>query len=195
LLRKVEKQKQFWRVEFVCGGRAVRTSRAEFAALTEAARVLSCGLPDVPAIVRKTIEEQQAGQRSRRRLLEQLAEHEARSLLAPEAVTGGGGTETKRVPGVIVRIYDDADAEFLRLLAAKMVGEPGVTVLLATRTGGHVVFAQSRGGPADMGALLGECLTAAGGKGGGPRDFAQGRVPEPQLLEAVLSQAASRLHP
>lgn len=193
LLRKFEKQKQFWRVEFVCGGRAVRTSRAEFTTLAEAARVLSCGWPELPAIVQKNAEEQLAGQRGRRRLLEQLAEHEARALLAPEAVTGGGRTATHRVPPVIVRIYEDADAEFLRLVAARAAAEPGVQMLLATRAGGHVVFAQSAGGPADMGTLLRESLAAAGGKGGGPRDFAQGRAPDSETLDVILSQAAARL--
>ena len=194
LLRKFEKQKQSWRVEFVCGGRAVRASRVEYATLGEAARLFSCGIPDVPAMVQKSLEEQQARQRSQRRLLEQLAEHEGRSLLAPETVTGGGRTQTQRAPGAIIRIYDDADADFLRILAARVVAEPGIQVLLATRAGGHVVFAQSPGGPADMGALLRESLATAGGKGGGPRDFSQGKVPDPQLLDAVLSYASARLN-
>ncbi len=194
LLRKFEKQKQSWRVEFVCGGRAVRISRVEYATLGEAARLFSCGIPDVPAMVQKAQEEQQARQRSQRRLVEQLAEYETRSLLATETVTGGGRTQTQRTATVIVRIYDEADADFLRILAAKVVAEPGIQVLLATRAGGHVVFAQSPGGPADMGALLRESLATAGGKGGGPRDFAQGKIPDPQFLDAVLSHAATRLN-
>ena len=36
LLRKTEKVKQGWRVEFVCGQRAVRTARRDYAVLTEA---------------------------------------------------------------------------------------------------------------------------------------------------------------
>lgn len=193
LLRKFERQKQFWRVEFVCGGRALRTSRAEYAALGEAARLFSCGMLDVPAMVQRSLEEQQAGQRNRRRMLEHLAEHEARSLLAPETLTGGGRTETQRTPGVIVRIYADADGDFLRLVAAKVATEPGIQVLLATRAGGHVVFAQSPGGTADLGALLRESLASAGGKGGGSRDFAQGRVPNLQVLDAILSDVVARL--
>jgi alanyl-tRNA synthetase len=126
-------------------------------------------------------------------MVEQLAEHEAQALLAPETVTGGGRTETQRVPGVITRIYEEADADLLRIVAAKVVAQPGVCILLATRAGGHVVFAQSPGGAADMGALLRESLAAVGGKGGGPRDFAQGSAPDVQHLEAVLSHAVTRL--
>jgi alanyl-tRNA synthetase len=192
LLRKVEKQKQYWRVEFVCGHRALRASRGEFAALAEAARAFSCGLPDVPAMAQKSKEELQAAQRHARKMAEQLAELEARAMLAAEAVTAEGRAQAQRVRPVIVRVFAEADAEFLRILAAKLVAQPGVQALLATRAGGHVVFAQSAGGPCDMGALLREILSEAGGKGGGPRDFAQGRVKEVAALDAVLARAAEK---
>ena len=86
LLRRLEKQKQNWRVEFVCGFRAWRVARRDYAALGEAAGAISCGLPEVPAMVAKALEERQAAQRERQRLLERLAEMEARTL----AASGGG---------------------------------------------------------------------------------------------------------
>jgi alanyl-tRNA synthetase len=193
LLRKVERQKQAWRVEFVCGLRALRVTRSDFNTLTEAGRILSCGLPDVPAIVRKIQEEQQALHRELRALTERLAEYEAARLLAAEPVTGGGRAQAKRAPALVTRIFEDASAEFLRILAAKLVVHHGVQALLATRSGGHVVFAQAPGGGADMGTLLREGLAAAGGKGGGGRDFAQGRLPDAARLEEVLHYGSTRL--
>ncbi len=187
LLRKLEKIKQNWRVEFACGFRALRIARADFATLGEAAQQLSCGLPDVPAMVKKTLEERQASHRVRQRLFERLAESEARAVLAATQPSGASATR------VVTRVFDDADPAYLRLLAARIVAEPKAQVLLATRAGGHVVFAQSPGLAADMNALLRETLAASGGKGGGSKDFAQGTVPESTTLEALLSQTAQRL--
>ena len=65
--------------------------------------------------------------------------------------------------------------------------------LLATRAGGHVVFAQAPGSPGDMNALLRECLASVGGRGGGSSDFAQGSVPDAARLEELLARAAASL--
>ncbi len=139
-------------------------------------------------MVSRALEERQASYRARQRLQEQLAEVEALMLLATEGRAGKAGA-----PRVVLRVMDDADADYLRLLAAKLVAEPGVQALLASRAGGHVVFAQSAGLDANMNGLLGECLQAAGGKGGGTRDFAQGSVPAAAALETILHRALERL--
>src|SRR5208337_1844238 len=57
LLRKTEKVRQGVRVEFVCGGRAVRTARRDFETLTEAAAAFSSHIWDVPQQVRKSLDE------------------------------------------------------------------------------------------------------------------------------------------
>jgi alanyl-tRNA synthetase len=56
-----------------------------------------------------------------------------------------------------------------------------------------VVFAQSKGLPYDMGALLRETLKEFGGKGGGAKDFAQGSMPDPAKADELLARAAERL--
>jgi len=193
LLRKLERVKQNWRVEFVCGFRALAAARGDFATLGEAAHLFSCGLPEVPAMVGKQIEEGKEGHRARQRLLERLAEVESRALLAAETVTVGGRTKVERAGRVVVRVFEDAQPGYLRLLAAKLVAEPGICALLGTRAGGHLVFAQSAQGPGEMNALLREAVSAVGGKGGGTRDFAQGSVPDPALLDAVVARAAAQL--
>ena len=57
ILRKSEKVRQGTRVEFVCGQRAVRMARRDYAALTEAAALFSAQLWDVPEQIRKSLEE------------------------------------------------------------------------------------------------------------------------------------------
>jgi len=194
LLRRFEKHKQNWRIEFVCGGRALRAARTDLATLSAAAELLSCGLPELPAMVGKALEERRESYRTAQRLLERLAEYEAEKLLATETVTADGRTDLRRAPGVIVRVFDDAEANYLRLLAARLVTSPGITALLGTRAGGHLVFAQSAAGRGDMGALLRECLASAGGKGGGAKDFAQGRVADVASLDGLLARAAAALN-
>ncbi len=187
LLRRLEKVKQHWRVEFVCGGRAARAARTDATSLGEAARLLSCASGEVAAMVGRALEERQAGHRARQRLTEELAEVQALMLLATERRAGKAGE-----PGVVVRVLDEADASYARMLATKVVEQGRVRALIGTR-GGHVIFAQSAGLGGDMNSLLRECLAAAGGKGGGSRDFAQGSIPEAGRVEEILTKAAEKL--
>ena len=187
LLRKCEKVKQNWRVEFVCGTRAVRAARADQTLLAESARLLSCGQPELPAMLQRALEERQTSHRARQRLVEHLAGVEALLLLANELRPGKPGA-----PRVVQRIFDEADPDYLRLLASKLAAEANVQVLLGSRFGGHIVFAQSAGLSADMNALLKECLAGAG-KGGGTRDFAQGSVADLSALSSILARALDRL--
>ena len=68
LLRKVEKVKKGWRVEFVCGMRAVRAARLDFERLGETARLLSVGLKEVPERVGKVLENLKAAMKDVKRL-------------------------------------------------------------------------------------------------------------------------------
>jgi alanyl-tRNA synthetase len=56
LLRKVEKVRQGWRVEFVCGVRVVKAARRDFELLSETAKMLSVGAVDLPVRVGKLME-------------------------------------------------------------------------------------------------------------------------------------------
>jgi alanyl-tRNA synthetase len=186
LLRRLEKVKQNWRVEFVCGSRASRAAREDAASLGEAARLLSCAPGEVAAMVGRALEERQAGHRARQRLTEELAEVQALMLLATERRAVKAGE-----PGVVVRVLDEADASYARMLATKVVEQERVRALIGTRSG-HIIFAQSAGLDGDMNALLRECLVA-GGKGGGSKDFAQGSVSEAGRVEEILAKAADKL--
>ncbi len=189
LLRKCEKVKGNWRVEFVVGFRALSAARADLQTLTRAASQIGCGMTELPEMVGKILDERRSGQRSHQKLLERLASLEADQFLAsaPAPPASGGS------PSLFTRIFEDADAHFLRLLATRLTEKPGICVLFATRSGGHVVFAQSQGLESDMNALLREALSLAGGKGGGSKNFAQGSVPDPSLLDQVLRAVTSRL--
>ena len=193
LLRKLERRREAWRVEFVCGFRALATARADFATLTQSAALLSCGLPEAPSVIAKMIEDRRAMHSAAKRLEERLAEHEARALLAQSAAnvpTTAGGPGAARVVSAAI---DEASPAYLALLAAKITAEANAVALLASRSTGHVVLAQTKGGPADVGKLLRETLQEFGGKGGGARDFAQGSLASASDAEAFLVRAKKAL--
>ena len=170
LIRKLERRRDQCRVEFVCGFRALTAARGDFSILNQAASLLSCGLPEVPAVLGKLIEERRTQHGAVKGLEERLAEHEARELLASHSPMGAGELR------VIASALEEATPTYLGLLAAKLVAEANVVALLASRASGHVAFAHTKGLPHDMGALLRDTLKQFGGKGGGAKDFAQGSV-------------------
>src|SRR5215470_11197659 len=138
LLRKTEKVRQGWRVEFVCGQRAVKTARRDYTTLTEAAVLFSGHIWDVPQQVQKSLDEVRVIRKSGEHLLEELAELQAARQLADTAPDNGRK--------VIVRIYPDRDLGFIRLMAQKLTRlEAGVVALLAaTSEQTSLVFAQSK---------------------------------------------------
>jgi len=187
LLRKTERVRQGWRVEFVCGQRAVGTARHDYQALTEAAGLFSGHLWDVPQQVRKSLDEIRAVTKSREHLLEELADFQAAQLLAETTPSNGRK--------IVQRIYPDRDLAYIRLLAQRLTRkEANVAVLLATTSEPvSLVFAQSKGMPFDMSALLKETVGTLGGRGGGSKDMAQGGAATAQGVEAALEVLAQKL--
>jgi alanyl-tRNA synthetase len=187
LLRKTEKVRQGWRVEFVAGQRAVATARRDFTTLTETAALFSANIYDVPTQARKALDEIKSLRKQREQSLEELAAAQAAALLAETPEQGG-----RRL---IVRSFADRELNFLKLLAQKLTRQaPNAIALLATTSPQpSLIFAQSAGQSHDMGALLKEALAKLGGRGGGSKDMAQGGVPSADGLENALADAATRL--
>jgi alanyl-tRNA synthetase len=203
LIRKVERRKDSWRIEYVAGNRALAAARLDFATLTQAASVMTCALAEVPAGIVKWGEERRAQHGSAKKLEERLAQHEARAILAQES-SKRLANDSSQAPWVIAVTLEDATANYLGLLAAKLVAEAGVIVLLASRAGGHVVFAQTKGASSmppsglssqmsDMGKLLRDTIQDCGGKGGGSKEFAQGSIPNPGDAAKVVQRAQDLL--
>lgn len=187
LLRKTEKVRQGWRVEFVCGKRAVATARRDYTALAESASLFSSQIWDVPQQIRKTQEESRTSRKAREQLMEELAELQAARLLAEVPEKNGRK--------IIVRTFPDRDVIFIKLLAQRLTRQssPVVAVLATTSGQPGLVFAQSAGQPFDMGALMKEILARLGGRGGGSKDMAQGGPSQVEGLEAALNDLAGRL--
>jgi alanyl-tRNA synthetase len=187
LLRKAEKVRQGWRVEFVAGQRAVSTARRDFTTITETAALFSANIYDVPQQVRKALDEIRLLRKLREQSQEELAAAYASVLLAEAAETNGRC--------VLVRVLADRDLNFVKLLAQKLTRlSSKVVVLLATSSPQpSLIFAQSQGQPFDMGALMKETLGKLGGRGGGSKDLAQGGIPNADAIDATLEVIAATL--
>jgi alanyl-tRNA synthetase len=187
LLRKTEKVRQGYRVEFVAGQRAVSTARRDFSTLTETAALFSAHIYDVPQQARKALDEIKSLRKQREQSQEELVAAQAASLLAETPESHGRK--------LVVRSFSDRDLNYLKLLAQKLTRQPSAVIaLLATESPQPaLVFAQSAGQPYDMGALLKETMAKLGGRGGGTKDLAQGGVAKPEGLAAALAAAAQTL--
>ena len=182
LLRRVEKVRQGWRVEFVCGLRAVRTARKDFATLGDTAQSLSIGAIDVPARVTALIDDVKSAAKERRNLLDELARAEAVALVA-EAVEGA----------VVRAIFTGRDVEFAKKVAAKIAGFGRAAVIGVTNAAeGALAMARSAGSSVNCGAVLREVFSTVGARGGGPAEMAQG-VCEAAQVEELAGRLAESL--
>lgn len=186
-LRKTEKVRQGWRVEFVAGQRAVSTARRDFTTLTETAALFSANIYDVPQQARKSLDEIRVLRKQNEQSQIELAGAYASVLLADVPESQG-----RRI---LVRTLSDRDLNFVKLLAQKVTRlAPNVVALLATTSPQpSLVFAQSPGQPFDMGALIKDTMTKLGGRGGGSKDMAQGGVPNAEGIQASLQSVAATL--
>ncbi|HZW95083.1 MAG TPA: DHHA1 domain-containing protein [Candidatus Eremiobacteraceae bacterium] len=186
LLRKSEKVRQGYRVEFVAGQRAVAAARRDFSTLTDTAALFSAHIYDVPQQAQKALDEIKSLRKQREQSQDELAAAQATALLAETPENNG-----RRL---VVRTFPDRDLNFLKLLAQKLTRQASAIALLAnTSPQPALVFAQSAGQPYDMAALLKETVAKVGGRGGGSKDLAQGGVAKSEGLAAALGAAAETL--
>ena len=188
LVRKVERMKGLTRVEFLCGGRAQRQARRDFRVLSEAARLFSAALDTVPELIAKQSQELREGVRGREKLLERVAEYQAKELWQAAPIIDG-----RRVVRQVFLAEESPQAKMLAHALAKLPG--AVTLFGVKGEPTKLLFAQTTGGTSDMGSVLKQTLTKFGGKGGGGRDFAQGGALEEGRLEEALAYAQALLAP
>jgi alanyl-tRNA synthetase len=178
----VERNKGRGRVLFSAGPRARAGLWAEAAALRTLARDFSCGPLDVPAAV----------ERLRRELAEaREALGAARAREARAAADALQHTLQEAPDQPLVAVLDGG-VELLRAVAARLTQAEGVVVLLAGRTpeGLAVLVARGPGAGFGCGAFLKRAAEAAGGRGGGRPEVAEGRLPAhtdwPALVQRLL---------
>src|SRR5271155_3186429 len=186
LLRSVERARQGVRVEFVCGLRAVAAARQDFSVLTRSASLLSTPRAEVPAGIERLAAEAKFGVKEQRKLREELATYHAIRLAVEEQIIN-------RLR-MVRRTFAERDAEYVKLLASRLVASVPQTVALMVSTQQEpalVVLARSGDLEFHAGNLMKEALAALGLRGGGSPDLAQGQVPQSQITESLDKLAAA----
>jgi alanyl-tRNA synthetase len=181
LLRKLEKVRQTVRIEFLCGGRAVRRSRADYEALSRVAQLFSASLDDSPGMVAAQLETARAADKARRKLELDLAAYQGREVYQN---TAPGPDGVRRA----VRRAVSGSLDELRALAQNFTAQSQAVFVATLASPPSVLLATSADSGVDAGQKLKAALAEAGGRGGGTARMAQGSVPDSALLDRVVEK-------
>jgi alanyl-tRNA synthetase len=178
------------RVEFLCGGRALRDYQAKNAMVNQLAGMLTVGYWELDRAVERLQGETKQLRQDLRRARKHLLKAEAAELAETAALRG-----PYRVAWRVLELREPGE---LRALAQEVAQRFGVIALLASvdeRT--HLCFARAEGIDVDVAALLREACERLGGKGGGQPGLAQGSAPatDPARVAAVITVLLSGLMP
>jgi alanyl-tRNA synthetase len=173
LIRKVDKMRGNARLEFVCGGRALKQARRDYLLLEEISRAVSTPPAEAPALIAGLGAKIKSLEKTAQKLASDLAQREGREL---HAATEPDGSGIRRVTqrGTI----DDATRARAQAFTAG-----GKAVFLAIcENPPSVLLAASPDSGVHAGDRVKAFVTAAGGRGGGNPSLAQGSVPSAEAL-------------
>lgn len=173
----VERYKGKIRISFSAGPRARRELAAQAATLRGLGRELSCDALLVPQGLAKLREELGGSRDALGKMRGRLAEAIAQSL---------GNTDNP-----IIAVIEDAGAELLRSIATRLTTDPSALVILGggSAEGVSVLVARGASSSVDCGAVLKKIASAAGGRGGGRKEHAEGKLPAGADLEGAARSA------
>jgi len=185
---RLEKRGAETRVEFRCGGRALRDYHEKHDILSRLAADLTCSHREVGEALNRLRADLKATQRALKTATAQLIAYEVEHLLARATRRG----EVR----VVKAAFEGRDMGDLRTLAGRLVEAPNVVALLGTAgEKAQVILACSADLPYDLNVALQQALALLGGaRGGGRPDFAQGGgvAASADQINAVL-EAAERV--
>jgi alanyl-tRNA synthetase len=188
LVRGVSRIRQDWRVEFACGRRAERLAREDFATLRAVTQRLNCSPQEAGSAAERVVMERDAHFKSARAGMRKLAEMDARASLQ-DSPLGADGLR------VVAKLFADDPPEYVQAFAREVAQVENAVALVVRSECGHIFFSQHPSAKKDMNALLGEALKHVGGKGGGSRDSARGRLAHRVRAQEFLAIAAAALRP
>jgi alanyl-tRNA synthetase len=185
-IRKVERVKQQVRLEFLCGGRAIRRARADADLVSAIAVAYSATADELPSLLEAQRAELKAGASARRDLEEAVAGYRARELhtATPPNARGHRVAVVREAVGPVER---------LRGLAQAYSGLPNGVFVGAVAHPPSVLVAAGADTGVDAGRALKPALEANGGRGGGNARMAQGSVRDGAGVEAVVERILTDL--
>ncbi len=182
LLRKLEKIRGNVRVEFLCGHRAVRRARLDYDALSQIARLFSSPLDDTAPLVAAQLDAAREAEKSRRKLALEMAAYRGRELYAQ---TSEGPDGRRRY--LDQRAVGPLDDE-VRAVGQSFCAQSNALYVATSVQPATILVVASADAGIHAGNLLKQALSAAGGRGGGNAQVAQGSLPSGEAVTALLPQ-------
>jgi alanyl-tRNA synthetase len=178
------------RIEFLCGGRALRDYGKRSNVVRQLSNDLTVGYWELGRAVARLGEEAKSLRRQLATAEKRLVDCEAAQMVHDAVETCAGR--------VVTGLWENRSLAGLRALALTLAERPGVVALLASvgeRT--HLCFARGNSVDVDVSILLRSVCARLGGKGGGRPHLAQGsaEVVDPAEVKAALSRAVSDVSP
>jgi alanyl-tRNA synthetase len=189
-VRSWERAKGLTRIQFMAGIRVLNDYRKANTTACEVAELFSAGREDSPALIAKLIEENKK-LAHRVRELDQIACR----VEAEQILKGFRSEASPPNPTIITKLFDNRDADSLKLLAVALIAHPNVVALLGSHDAGaaRLVFARSTDASGDMNTLMRKACEVIEGRGGGKPDMAQGGGPNAEKIREAIDCAASSL--
>lgn len=179
-IRKLDRIRGNVRLEFLCGARALDRARADFEALSAIARAFSCPIGQAPELVAALQSRAADLDRSRRKLALELAAFQGRQLYENTAPSPDG------MRRAVSRFPSGAISEETRALAQSFVSGARALFAAVSEDPPSILFAASPDSGIHAGEVLKRAVSAAGGRGGGNAQLAQGSLPGRKALEFLL---------
>jgi alanyl-tRNA synthetase len=186
LIRKLERVRKGFRLEFLCGARANRRARADYNLITRLANDFSAAAEELPGLIARQRDDLKHASALIRDLEAKLDLSRARELYAAAL------PETTGLRRVTIR-EEQAALESLRGLGQAVTSMPLSVFVAAVANPPAVLLATSPDTGIDAGAMLKTLLASVGGRGGGSARLAQGMVPGRAQLEALMKSLESRV--
>ena len=176
-VRTVEKIRGNVRLEFVCGGRALRQARSDFRTLQELSRLLSVPPAKTPETLAAQLDRAKSLEKTAQKLAIELAQREGKELwTAIEPDASGLRRFTHNGP------IDDA----VRTRAQAFVAQGKAVFLAVSEKPTAILLASSPDSGIHAGERVKALVTAAGGRGGGNAALAQGSLPDGANVTELL---------
>jgi alanyl-tRNA synthetase len=154
------------RIEFVCGGRALRSHRRLRDTVSASIARLSVAPIELPSAIERLQAEAKQGRKALEETRSQLASYEAVDLASR--------AETIGAVAFVFAALEHRDAATLKQMAAAIVARPGhAAVLTNSSPPSSLVVARSADVALDSAVLLKQIVARFGGKGGGRPELAQ----------------------
>ena len=187
-IKRFEKHKQGYRVEFLAGKRAIDNAFEKDNFSNNICNYLKCGEQDAINTIKKLSDNLKDLANENKKLIDEIGEYKVREML----------DNAHKINGITIvkNIECDMDVKKASKIVNKLVENEKVVALFAVNSSERInmIFASSKDMKnLNMGEILKDSISLIDGKGGGSKTLAQGAGKNNGNLEATLNYAISKI--